>query len=603
MKKQKNKFYPDLILTAFLGLLIWVFFAVFYRHHLHYQEQLQLFLFTSDYFIESIVQPGGFAGYLNSFVTQFFYHSSTGAIILAVMLSSLHIQVSVISSIIGGKALYRPLACLPSLFFVLLLCHEDMLLSALIAALLVLSAVLFYALFKKNSLRIAYLLIMIPLLYWLVGFAVFIFPVFCLYYEWIIAKRINKRILTFISLIAVGLLLSVPLFAQLLQPQYPLSRFWMAGDYYRFVTHINPAIFYTLLSIIIIPVLTKWLPDIQKKGWRIGVRIVQFLLLFIVIDWIIGFGADWKKEELMGYDYYVRTKKWTNIIDKANKLPPDSPKTVAALNLALSKRGYMGDYLFYYFQNGSDGLIPNHTADYILPVMIGEIYYNMGLINSAQRFTFEAMESIPDYRKSVRCLQRLAETNLINKQYKVAEKYLTILQHTLFYKDWASDVLSFLYNEDRINAHPEWGELRRFMLKEDCLFMNEDKELLFTALLEQNPHNHVAADYLLAQNLLDKELIRFQDNLQKRIDTIGGEALPLSYQEALLFVQDLTGQSEGIYAYISDEIRQRYEAYKQARSGKAQPGTVIRENFGNTYWYYLHYLGGQLKMKNQVGNE
>lgn len=40
---------------------------------------------------------------------------------------------------------------------------------------------------------------------------------------------------------------------------------------------------------------------------------------------------------------------------------------------------------------------------------------------------FEAMEAIPDYKKSGRAYMRLAETNLINGQYAVAAKYLLAL--------------------------------------------------------------------------------------------------------------------------------------------------------------------------------
>ena len=57
---------------------------------------------------------------------------------------------------------------------------------------------------------------------------------------------------------------------------------------------------------------------------------------------------------------------------------------------------------------------------------------------------FEAMEAIPDYKKSGRAYMRLAETNLINGQYAVAAKYLRALQHTLFYKKWATNAMSYL---------------------------------------------------------------------------------------------------------------------------------------------------------------
>ena len=71
------------------------------------------------------------------------------------------------------------------------------------------------------------------------------------------------------------------------------------------------------------------------------------------------------------------------------------------------------------------------------------------MINTAQRFTFEAMESIPNFNKSSRCFKRLAETNLINGQYEVAAKYLRALRKTLFYKDWAEEAMTYLYDEEK----------------------------------------------------------------------------------------------------------------------------------------------------------
>ena len=67
----------------------------------------------------------------------------------------------------------------------------------------------------------------------------------------------------------------------------------------------------------------------------------------------------------------------------------------------------------------------------------------------------------PDYKKSGRAYMRLAETNLINGQYAVAAKYLRALQHTLFYKKWATNAMSYLNNDEKIEKHPEWGWLRK----------------------------------------------------------------------------------------------------------------------------------------------
>ncbi len=54
------------------GVAVLLFFGLAYPHHLHYQEQYQLFLFDSTYAWEIIKQPGGTADLLGRVCTQFF---------------------------------------------------------------------------------------------------------------------------------------------------------------------------------------------------------------------------------------------------------------------------------------------------------------------------------------------------------------------------------------------------------------------------------------------------------------------------------------------------------------------------------------------------
>ncbi len=591
MKKQLHTVYINLIISFVLGVIIWAFFGIYYRHHLHYQEQLQLFLFNWEYFVEKISRPGGLAVYLANFITQFFYHSSLGALLISFLLVILRTQISMISYDISKKLVYALLTCVPSLLFAILLCDENVHLSGLIAVLFNLYGVIIYKRINSNTARTVYLLIMIPFLYGLFGYAVFTFPALCLFMEWTIIRTYKKSSLLIITIACIAIMALCPFIIKMILPQYPISRFWLAGDYYRLVTINYPFILYVLLSVVIVPLLFKWLPNPKKSKGKIITQILQLLFLFITIDWLFAIAADWEKEELMGYDYYVRTEKWNNIIDKANKRSPDSPQTVAALNLALSKKDYLGDYMFYYFQNGADGLIPNHTVDFILPLMIGETYYHMGLVNSAQRFIFEGMESIPDYQKSSRCLQRLAETNLINGNYEVAEKYLRILQNTLFYRDWANQVISFLRDENRINTHATWGRLRKFNLQNDYLFINEDKEFLFKQLFIHNPENKMALEYLLGLNLLNKDLNHFKENIQTGIKKRSYDKIPIIYQQALVYLENVVGSNADFSEYISSEVREQYENFQKSCSATVGNEGTIRRNFGNTYWYYLLFRG------------
>lgn len=63
----------EYVLTGLFCTGLFVFFAFFYNHHLHFAGQIQLFLLTGDYFITKMSMPGGFSGYLGEFLTQFYY--------------------------------------------------------------------------------------------------------------------------------------------------------------------------------------------------------------------------------------------------------------------------------------------------------------------------------------------------------------------------------------------------------------------------------------------------------------------------------------------------------------------------------------------------
>lgn len=74
--------------NSLFGVAVLLFFGMAYPHHLHYQEQYQLFLFDSTYVWEIVKQPGGVADLLGRFCTQFFLYAWVGALIIAVLLSA-----------------------------------------------------------------------------------------------------------------------------------------------------------------------------------------------------------------------------------------------------------------------------------------------------------------------------------------------------------------------------------------------------------------------------------------------------------------------------------------------------------------------------------
>ena len=160
--------------------------------------------------------------------------------------------------------------------------------------------------------------------------------------------------------------------------------------------------------------------------------------------------------------------------------------------------------------------MPDVKTDAISSLPTAEVFYQLGMINVAQRTVFEAQEAILDFQKSARCYKRLAQTNLINGQYEVARKYLSALQKTLFYRDWANETIPLLGNEKAIAQHPEYGHLRQFAYKENFYFSDHVTPEMLESLYFGNTDNGMAYQYLLAYYLLTGDHESFKNFISKK---------------------------------------------------------------------------------------
>ena len=86
-----SHFTIEVLFTLLFGVAVLLFFGLAYPHHLHYQEQYQLFLFDSNYVREIVRLPGGVADLLGRFCTQFFLFAWVGALIIALLFTAVQL--------------------------------------------------------------------------------------------------------------------------------------------------------------------------------------------------------------------------------------------------------------------------------------------------------------------------------------------------------------------------------------------------------------------------------------------------------------------------------------------------------------------------------
>jgi hypothetical protein len=477
------------ICTLLFGVAVILFFGLAYPHHLHYQEQFQLFLFDSAYVWEMVKLPGGTADLLGRFCTQFFLFAWVGAIIIGLLLSAMQL----LTARLAKWGWFYGLSFVPSFLLWLFLLDENALLGGVWAVVLSLLAGWAFDHLPCGWTRRILLIIAIPVLYWMAG------PVCILFFLLQAPKRPSWYYALFVLLALLPILLSFYL-------PVPADKLWFGIHYHRYPTEIPVLLWAATLSVFFLMLIVRAFQRWTNASSHMIVTLCSFLLVAVSMGYLVWRNSNLKAEKVMQYDFMACHQQWNRILETINDKKPNNQIGVTVQNLALAMHGMLLDHMFEYNQNSIHGLLPDVKTDATSPMPTAEAFYHLGMINVAQRTVFEAQEAILDFQKSARCYKRLAQTNLINGNYEVARKYLMALQKTLFYREWANETLSLLGNEKAIAKHPEYGRLRQSNYEEDFYFSDHVTPEMLESLYSKNTDNRMAYQYLLAYYLLTGDL-------------------------------------------------------------------------------------------------
>ena len=527
------------LLSLLFGVAVVIFWAVPFVGGLCFQEQYQMFLFDTGYFLERIVLPGGLADYISEFLVQFYYMPVLGGAIIALLLMGIQAAVWGLMKQYGARHDFPGylLSFLPSIALWCAMGDQNVLLSFVVALFGALVIGWIHNRFHNRLVKVVFELVSTALVYWFLGPVVFVYVVLMIGDTLKNAKQ-KGNVFSGIGYSAVILILTVAWILLTTQTlQYPLYRIFAGLNYYRYPGAISPLPFVVMVWAVVIPFLGM-IPCRQKSLQKLQQsKMVMALsyVLVIVASWFgIKVSFDEMTYDLIDYDFLGRTEQWDKIIEKAEKKPATTPLSVSCVNLALSQKGMLADRLFEFYQNGGEGLFPTFTRDMTSPVSTAEIFFRLGMVNDAERYMFEAQEAIPNYRKSARLTRRIIECEIINGNYQVAAKLLRRLQKTLFYSNWANQTMALLGNEKAINWHPVYGKLRKYReKKQDFLFSDQEMDQMLGLLFLNDNHNKMAYEYLMCYELLQRDMEKFMQYYPLG-RFVGYDHIPRTFQEILI---------------------------------------------------------------------
>ena len=161
--------------------------------------------------------------------------------------------------------------------------------------------------------------------------------------------------------------------------------------------------------------------------------------------------------EEMEYDYLQRLGDWDAIVERSYAHEPAALSCQNVVRLAKWYRQQAGEEEMKECLRHTNKVLTSYASG----LMMSDVYMHLAMISMSQRASFEVLEASTDYNKSGRALARQVETCLVNGQYEVALKYISLLEQTIFYRDFAQQMRRLAEHPDLIERDPYYGPLKK----------------------------------------------------------------------------------------------------------------------------------------------
>ncbi len=568
-----------IVLSGLVGLSF-LFFQFFYPYHLFLKEQIQLFLYTPDYFFSYFNKPAWMVCYTGDFLTQFLYLHGGGAVVLSLILALEWLLSSVIIKRITSANNSAVWALLPAFADWILHCDTLHSISVSVGFLLVLVLFLIYSSIRNPLFSLGEGLITALVGYWLAGSSFLIFPFLIVASDW---RNVQHN---WYKWILIGIIVfSIPV---LLRHSFLLTSIQsFIFPAFKIQSILLPISFIVAVSGAFI------LKKFEIRYSKVASIIIPLAFILMLIAGI-KMNANFNFEKILSLDSETYFGNPDRVIELSKKYDLRNRQATYFTNMALAQKGELPEHLMEYYQPSYLGLImPVGPGDNWQSIFVSsEVFFLMGDMNMAQHSAMLGNTFSP-YQRSSRMMRRLAEINLINNDSAAANKYLWILSKTLFHKKWAESRMAM----NHASFSNDWLSAKRSQIPQDDLLRKSNDYLVsLNFMVNQNPYNLIALDYLLCYHILNKDLVSFRKvydkygrSLQRPVPAVYGEALLIQ-----LLISRATPEEAISYSINPEKLKDFADYTRQYEQTKGDM-SALKERFGKSYWFYYHFATIQKK--------
>ena len=582
----------------FAGFFLYVWKGI--RPELYCQFNEPVFSFDSRYLSEFFHYPAGILQLVSDFFSQFYLLPWLGAVIITGIAAGITVTTRKISDSIFKS---RSTHLFPAVF--LLVLHNQFFhnLTVDIGILLVL---LFFRLQlgmspRNRQFRIAVFLSSSLCIYWSAGGYLMLFASLCGLHEILIRRRPMN------ALLYAGVAAFLPYIAATALSWVDMKKAY--GSPLPFDIGYKPAVMPYLLvlyypAMMLTPAIVRIFEAMVRRATS-GLRFV------LQAGFLFGSGillalttADRGIQTMLRIDCCARSGRYEEVIRLARRKSSDHLLAAFHTNRALFHTGRLLDDMFSFPQKWwVNGLILSSKEAYEMPLRNSDVWLDLGHVNEAQHWAHEALATAGNTPWNC---QRLAEIYILKGNPAAAEKCLLLLDKTLFFRGWAKRNRKFNDMNPPAETGGRFAEIRSRMVAEDFIVHTDFPERDLEYIVDQNPANQMAFEYLIAHYLL----MGLPDRLADRIGNLKFlhyTRLPRHFEEALLLHQVLNKMKPagpGAYPFSRGTVlrfRDFQAALKRCQGRQDSGRSELKRPFGDTYWYYYLFENPMKRQRGKTG--
>ena len=293
---------------------------------------------------------------------------------------------------------------------------------------------------------------------------------------------------------------------------------------------------------------------------------------------------------------YAEDDNWQAVLHIAEENKKPTSTMVFIKNIALMNEGELFERSFKLGNSAVDLNNPDSLHVTLLDIASPLVYYNYGMMNEAIRLNFEnAIQAgfSPFYLKMLcRCALAVGDEKLV-------ERYTTILHHQPFYGNWQPAPVT-----EKIK------QLQKCYPDEITGVENSESYIVNGISLWYDSDSKVASEQALLYAILRCDSRRFWPALRNYVKLHLDEQFPLHAMEAYILFMDKAPEEKRMMLPVEQSVFERYKQFWEAMERLAKPGKTIekvgeemREDYGDTYWWYNIFGRKFISITGNIGHE